>query len=225
MNLTYVNPLQHYEEPQSVDVTACGNTKFPIQVTNIIDDLYKCCNEFISISIEEAMNLENVTVRQFDCTEWFNQRKKRITASQFARVAKRKKQVNEKFLQSLFDPKKFSSAATSYGTANETVAKKQYAEKYKDNHLHDCGLVVNPGFSFLGATPDGKLCSNGTTGIIEIKCPYAVRDLKIEEAVVTANFCLQKNGDVLVMNKGHDHYYQVQGQLLLSGATFCEFIV
>ncbi|CAC5412251.1 unnamed protein product [Mytilus coruscus] len=198
--------LQHYEESQSADVTACGNTKFPIKVTNIIDDLYKCCNEFIPISIEEAMQVENVTVCQFDCIEWFNQRKKRITASQFARVSKRKK----------------TSASTSYGTANETVAKEQYTEKYKDNHLHDCGLVVNPGFSFLGATPDGKLCSNGTTGIVEIKCPYAVRDLKIEETVVTANFCLQKNGDILVLNKGHDYYYWVQGQILTY--NWCTFL-
>ncbi|VDI01461.1 Hypothetical predicted protein [Mytilus galloprovincialis] len=60
---------------------------------------------------------------------------------------------------------------------NVTVAKEQYAEKYKDNHIYDCGLVVNPGFSFLGAAPDGKLCSNGTTEIIEIKCRYAVRPL------------------------------------------------
>ncbi|CAG2224377.1 unnamed protein product [Mytilus edulis] len=44
--------LQDYEESQSVDVTACGNTKIPIQVTHIIDDLYKCCKEFIPISIE-----------------------------------------------------------------------------------------------------------------------------------------------------------------------------
>ncbi|CAG2252306.1 unnamed protein product [Mytilus edulis] len=142
--------LQRHEESQSVDVTACGNTKFPFK-------LYECCNEFIPISIEKAINLENITVRQFDYTEWFNQRKNRIAASQFARVAKRKKQVNIKFIQSLFDPK--NSAATSYGTANETMTKEQYAEKYMDNHLHDCGLVVNSGFSFLGATPDGKLFS------------------------------------------------------------------
>ncbi|CAC5416924.1 unnamed protein product [Mytilus coruscus] len=31
--------LQHYEESQSADITTCGNTKFPIKVTNIIDDL------------------------------------------------------------------------------------------------------------------------------------------------------------------------------------------
>ncbi|CAG2201255.1 unnamed protein product [Mytilus edulis] len=52
---------------------------------------------------------------------------------------------------------------------NVTVAKGQYDEKYKDNHLYDCGLVVNPEFSVLGATADGKLCSNGTTEILEIK--------------------------------------------------------
>ncbi|VDI66711.1 Hypothetical predicted protein [Mytilus galloprovincialis] len=84
---------------------------------------------------------------------------------------------------------------------NVTVAKEQYVEKYKDNHLYDCGLVVNPGFSFLGATPDGKLCSNGTIEIIEIKCPYAVRDLYIEEAVVTAKWSQRRYCGTIVTEK------------------------
>ncbi|CAG2226542.1 unnamed protein product [Mytilus edulis] len=72
--------------------------------------------------------------------------------------------------------------------SNRGLGTYKEVKSIKDNHLYDCGLVVNPGFSFLGATPDGKLCSNGTTEIIEIKCPYAVRDLYIEEAVVTAKW-------------------------------------
>ena len=77
----------------------------------------------------------------------------------------------------------------------------------------------------MGATPDGKVCSDSETGIIEIKCPYFARDMKIEEAISTPNFCLMKVGDNYVMNKSHDYYCQVQGQLLVTGAPYCEFIV
>ena len=122
-------------------------------------------------------------------------------------------------------PEKFTSAATSYGIAQETIAKESYAEKFRDRHLHDCGLVVNPSYSFLGDTPDGKVCIDSVTGIIEIKCPYAGRDMKIEQAIETQNFCLTKEGDNIKINKAHDYYYQVQGQLFVTGAPFCEIIV
>ena len=49
--------------------------------------------------------------------------------------------------------------------------------------------------------------------------------MKIEEAILTPNFCLMKVGDNYFMNKSHDYYYQVQGQLLVTGAPYCEFIV
>jgi len=122
-------------------------------------------------------------------------------------------------------PQKFTSAATSYGIAHETAAKELYAEKFRDRHLHDSGLVVNPNYSFLGATPDGKVCIDSVTGIIEIKCPYAVRDMKIEEAIETNNVCLVREGDVVTINKSDDYYCQVQGQLFVTGAPFRDFIV
>jgi hypothetical protein len=49
--------------------------------------------------------------------------------------------------------------------------------------------------------------------------------MKIEEATLTPNFCMMKVGDNYVMNKSHDYYCQVQGQLLVTGAPYCEFIV
>jgi hypothetical protein len=79
--------------------------------------------------------------------------------------------------------------------------KEKYTDKFTSKHLHDCGLVVNPSFCFLGATPDGKVCSDSETGIIEIKCLYFARDMKIKEAILTPNFCLMKVGDNYVMNK------------------------
>lgn len=123
---------------------------------------------------------------------------------------KRKKDVNEKYMRSTFDRKQFTSAAPSYGIANEANVNEKYTYKYTSKHLQDCGLVVNPSSIYLGATADGKVWSDSETGIIEIKCPYFARDMKIKETTLTPNFCLMKVVDSYAMNKSNDYHYQVQ---------------
>jgi hypothetical protein len=39
--------------------------------------------------------------------------------------------------------------------------------------------------------------------MIEIKCPYFARDMKIEEAILTPNFCLMKVGEPECEIKGN----------------------
>jgi hypothetical protein len=186
-----------------------------------IDNENKCCNEYAPITHEETIKLKRNTVRQLNSTEWIKERGLRSTASIFAKIAKRKKQVNGK---SIMTPEKFTSATTSYGITQETIAKESYAEKFRDRYLHDYRLVVNPSYSFLGATPVGKVCIDSITGIIESKCLYAVRDMKIEQAIEAQHIYLTKEGYNIKINKAHGYYYQVQGQLFVTGAPFCEFI-
>lgn len=117
---------------------------------------------------------------------------KRITASNFGLILRRKKDINETFMKNTFQKKEFSSSSTSYGKANEIIAKQMYIRN-TNNHLHEKGFIVNPDLPFLGATPDGIMCEKSTTAIIEIKCPYSVRDMSICEACETRNdFFLQK---------------------------------
>ena len=122
--------------------------------------------------------------------------------------------MNTKFLNTIFDSKLFTSSANSYGKNHETIAKGTYMERNKNIHIHDCGLVVNPSYSFLGASPDGKVCDNGITGILEVKCSYSARDMLLSDAVnMIPKFCLDTNMHL----KNHEYYFQVQGQLLVTG--------
>ena len=77
------------------------------------------------------------------------------------------------------------------------------------------------GWPFLGASPDGVIddCT-----IIEIKCPYRSRDYAITPQTVPY---LSKDPETGVwsLKSSHSYYYQVQGQLLLTGRTTCIFIV
>lgn len=122
----------------------------------------------------------------------------------------------------------FKTAATEYGLSREKQAREIFAQKKSamNSHFHDCGLVVNNEFPFLAATPDGKICENGECGLGEIKCPYLARDMLISEACVEINkfMLIEQNGKVS-LDKNHDYYIQVQGQLLVTGAPWCDFVV
>lgn len=140
----------------------------------------------------------------------------------------RKMPITDKFAQSLINKKRFSSASTSYGIANEKNASQLYQTKTQ-NHVHDCGLIINPEFPCIGATPDGKVCDHGESGILEIKCPFSARDMSIEEALTPdsgiKDFFLEKNDNNVFLKKSHQYWFQIQGQLLVSGANFCDLVI
>lgn len=176
------------------------------------------------MSRPDCIQIEQRTRGQSNSKEWFQDRKQKLTSSQFGLIIKRKK-ISDSFIQSLINPKQFNSAPTSYGISNEKNALDQYI-KTTGNHIHDCGLVVNHNLPFLGATPDAKVCYKGITGIIEVKCPYSARDLKIDNACTDLpDFCLEIKDGVKSLKKTHNYFYQVQGQLLITGVTFCDFVV
>lgn len=128
-------------------------------------------------------------------------------------------------MKSTFDSKPFVAKPTSYGQVNEKTAKAMYIKK-TGNHCHDVGLVVNPMFPFLGASPDAIVCADGVSGLVEIKCPYAARDYTIIEATEKVkDFFLENNGGNIKLKQSHKHYFQVQGQLLSTGLPFCDFVV
>lgn len=61
--------------------------------------------------------------------------------------------------------------------------------KSSGNYIHDIGLVINPfGRGGEGATPDAKCCENSVTDILEIKCPYSVRVMSMDEACEKRGF-------------------------------------
>ena len=98
--------------------------------------------------------------------------------------------------------------------------------KTNDLHVHDCGLVVNPAYSFLAATPDGKVCDGGHTGILEIKCPYSARNMTVAEAAdKIPNFYMTTSENSIKLRETHQYFYQVQGQLMITGAPFCDFVI
>lgn len=202
--------------------TKCGDLKLPYNCHVLLPDKYKQLLGSLAIDFNKAHEIQEETQEQSNSPRWHLERKSRLTASKFYELLHRKS-ISLKYVRPILDPKLYKSTSTSYGIANEKKAREMYVKR-QGLHVRDCGLCINPEFPFLGATPDGIVCDEGTSGIIEIKCSYTARDMTIEESLSLPNFCLHKTNDKISLKKSHAYYFQVQGQLMITGVTFCDFL-
>jgi len=89
-----------------------------------------------------------------------------------------------------------------------------------------CGLILNPEFPFIGATPDGLVfckCCEGC--VLEIKCTFSCRPKTFSEAVLdNSSFFLADDGSSLALKEDHMYYYQVQLQMKLCHMRYCDFV-
>ena len=94
--------------------------------------------------------------------------------------------------------------------------------------VDDCGLLINPKWPLIGASPDGLLsCECCGKETLQIKCPYCHRYESIASAAFSdKTFCLHTASDgSLHLDHSHAYYYQVQTQLFVSGLNYCDFCV
>lgn len=88
--------------------------------------------------------------------------------------------------------------------------------------IRACGLFLDETIPFLGASPDGIIESDT---ICEIKCPISAFKTGLEKAIAEkkVTFYKKTKTGTYVVNKEHDWYYQVQGQLHVTKAEKCIF--
>ena len=111
--------------------------------------------------------------------------------------------------------------AIQWGVENERTAINEFALA-TGLTVMDTGLWLHPN-GYLGASPDGLV---GDDAIVEVKCPYSVRAISIEEAVMTKkNFFLKKDGFGFSISEDHPYFHQIQGILYITGRSKCFFIV
>ena len=123
----------------------------------------------------------------------------------------------------------FSSKQTDWGLKHEKVARELYLKAQKQPHndltIADSGLVINPQWPFVAATPDGIVdCKCCGKCVLEIKCPYSHHDESVESATSKdKSFSLKKDDEgSLHLDHGHSHYYQVQMQLFVCSVDYCD---
>lgn len=144
--------------------------------------------------------------------QWFNARKGKLTGSNIgAALGVNPFKTPDDLIRQMVreyhgaNSEFVSNVATEYGTAHEQLAQFDY-EMTTGNTVKECGFFVHPEHEWLGASPDGLI---GDDGLIEIKCPYGLRN---ESIPVFKNLSDQQ------------HYYaQVQIELACTGRKWCDF--
>ena len=165
----------------------------------------------MKVTEEQIRKIEEDTRGQSTNVNWFMHRQQRLIASQFGRVCKRRETTSPKNI--------------------ELYTK----EKGPQCQVDACGLFVDPMHSWLAALPDGLVMDPVAIppqGFLEIKCLYAA-DQKgydplraCEEMGRNSQFCCTKDDKgQLSLKANHVYYYQIQGQLAITGRHWCDFVV
>ena len=92
--------------------------------------------------------------------------------------------------------------------------------------VSDSGLVINPQWPYIGASPDGIVeCTCHGKRVLEIKCPYSHRGETVLSATLNDTNLKRDDDGALHLDPGHAYYYQVQTQMLVCGVECCDFCV
>ncbi|CAN7978517.1 unnamed protein product [Ixodes persulcatus] len=178
--------------------------------------------ESLRLSDEGRSELERATQGQAACPRWKEERKKRLTASSFGKVCKMKPTTScTKTVVGLLY-KEFSSPATQYGNDQEPLALRRL-EADMGVSVETCGLFVDREHLYLGASPDGLVNDDS---LVEVKSSYTARGLTVLEGVKQKNIkCVTETDGRFSLIRTHNFWYQVQGQLHITGRQFCLFVV
>ena len=101
--------------------------------------------------------------------------------------------------------------------------------KHNNFQVKQCGTFTNKEYPFLHATPD-FLCSCDCCGLGcgEVKCPFCIDDLDIDNYLFKKSSCLERNEHSetgFSLKRDHDYYYQGQQQLHSTKREYCDFVV
>ncbi|XP_028129072.2 uncharacterized protein LOC114325263 isoform X1 [Diabrotica virgifera virgifera] len=172
---------------------------------------------------QEIDELQKMTLDQKDSSVWVKERRQRLTASNFGRICKLRDSTDRKnVVEELLNSKFFGNKYTKYGNDNEPNALKDF-EKLLGVKVVNCGVFVSKDYPFLAASPDGLI---GKDGLVEIKCPYKSQNVTPEEGIRSKLIqCATLENNVFKLKREDKYYYQVQGQLFVTGRQYCYFVV
>lgn len=205
----------------------------------IVASMKKYYSDHIQVSEQRRIAIQACTVQQSSSQFWQQERKHRLTASDFGCVVKKRDSTScigmvKKKLYSTFRGNK----STRYGLQQEENSILEYKlNMCKQGHIvtiSSSGLVISSEHPYLGASPDGivSVLQNGKVidkGLIEIKQVLTTHtDMTIHTAAgdpKIKNFCLKKEHATLKLNHNHNFYYQIQGQLNVCGFQWCDLVL
>lgn len=144
-------------------------------------------------------------------SEWFSARLGIATASRYSDIMARTPAPKNNYLAELVAERLtgtreegYKSAEMQWGNDYEPVARLNYKLRNPNSVVRQCGIFIHDEIE-CGASPDGLVDEDGT---IEIKCPKTATHIQT-----------LKSGKLPTK-----YYWQVQGQLWITGRKWCDFI-
>ena len=196
------------------------------------DQSFSAVYEKVGVSIVQSIEICKNTIMQSSEPIWYLERSKRITASIFGRVLKRRQamypaSIIRAITEKASVPTRSVPLAMKWGIEHENDAVNQYVAIHPLLTVKKCGFIINPQWPWLGCSPDGIVFENDiAVGCIEVKCPYSKRDMTIKEAADNDNTFFMKNIDSIPQLKhNHCYYYQCQGVLNILGLEWIDFVI
>ena len=131
------------------------------------------------MNFDQAAAIESSTREQSENIDWFKYRQCRLTASNLGAVLKRRKKDCSKLVERLTTSHRNLNVSSLNCCRDSEDIVADYYLQYQERHGHQgikvfpCGLIVNPKYSCLGASPD-KIVYDPTSdlpcGGLEMKC-------------------------------------------------------
>lgn len=174
----------------------------------------------LAVSVDQALEYEQITRDQSMSRDWHRLRKYRLTASNFKVICSGRKD-HESLSARLLQRKVVQTAAMRYGIQLEDEAANQYADQF-GRAVYPVGFVINPSLPHLGCSPDRRVydpSENEPWGLLEIKCSPS-------DYLSDLNY-LKHNGKTgaYSLKKTHAYYYQIMGCVGLTGSAWEDFFV
>ena len=178
---------------------------------------------------EVAYNKEQINIVELKTKEqaneklWYLERRKRITATNFARICKKKESTNcGNIVKDILYPNEAieNKAEIIYGKKMEPIGIKRYSDLYKKIIVEKSGFWIDEKNLWIGCSPDRLLLdqTKKNYGVLEIKW-VAKEDFKrkkLSEIVsIDKKFCLEniegslhlkKKTSVFLSNSGANAY-------------------
>lgn len=168
------------------------------------------------------------TMGQANNKQWFVQRTGRLTASAFKRICCCTKPVG--LLKTLLYPSdRAVSEAMVYGRDHEKDAVAAYVQLMRsmdvEVEVFETGLHIHKEHPLLAASPDRLVRIDGGEGLLEVKCLPSKKGMTVEDACKDRKFCCALKDGVASLKTNHEYYYQVQGQMAVTGHMWCDFAI
>ncbi|XP_052408620.1 uncharacterized protein LOC127953415 [Carassius gibelio] len=173
----------------------------------------------LAVSLDMAHKIEHATKEQSASLDWHSVRKPRVTASRFREVCHVRGQSSAEHLAERIYKGTRQTADMKRGLEMESAAIEEYCLLREVNY-HPCGFLIHPDAHWLGASPDGIIFDpkeHHVFGLLEIKCPNV-------KSYVDCPY-LKFNNGTPELKQQHAYYWQVQGQMLISGLDWCDFVI